>query len=196
MPELLTPPTGIVTPPEPSVLLPWFYPDADTERERERILRGRYFLVKTQGLGLPWKCSPKKGGCGGVHPYLTLRCVPRPFSGLTRGLFALWQSVANYGQEHHLSPANQSRFRDLGRIFDPVKGLPDLASAHPETARSLGAHPGDVDMGGYSFVAMDASNAALGVVEVLTPSEAQRWGRKINLRGIRPAFTLEGVDLR
>lgn len=180
----------ILTPEAPEIALPWFYPSEETEAEQERILKSRFFLVRIAGNGDVWRC----GRCGGKHEYLTLMCVPQPFSGLSRGLFAYWKTVGAHGAEQHLPPAERSRLKDLDRMFAATNGLPDLATSHPETVRSLQVAERDADIGAYSFVAVKPGPTALGLVEPIARVRALKLAERINLRGIKPAFVLEGVS--
>jgi hypothetical protein len=170
--------------------LPWFYPDAETEAERDRILRSRFFLVRIGGNGDVWRCRR----CHGRHPYLTLMCVPQPFSGLGRGLYAYWKTVGAAAALTDLTPSERARLADLDRAFGPGAGLADLATSHPETARAVGTAERDADLGAYSFVASVQSSTALGVVEPITRAEAARFVRRINLRGIKPPLVVPGLE--
>src|SRR4051794_33358649 len=116
-PALLAPPApAIVAPEHPDIALPWFYPSAETRREQDRLLAARYFLVKIAGNGDVWRCRR----CKAKHDYLTLMCVPQPFNGLSRGLFAYWKTVGAFGAERHLAPKEQSRLREMDRMFGPA----------------------------------------------------------------------------
>lgn len=170
--------------------LPWFYPDAETEAERERILRSRFFLVRIGGNGDVWRCRR----CQGRHDYLTLMCVPQPFSGLGRGLYAYWKTVGAAGRLDDLRPSDRARLADLDRAFGPAAGLPDLQTSHPETARTLAVDERDADLGAYSFVASVQTSTALGVVEPITKAEAARFVRRINLRGLKPPLVVPGLE--
>lgn len=172
------------------LVVPWWTPSPETEAEQERILAGRFFLVRIGGNGLNWRCSPRKGGCGGYHPYLTLRCVEQPFSGLTRGLYAYWHTVGAYGARRHLTLRERARYDTIDRMFG---GTPDLAELHPTTARAVGTTERDADAGAYVFTATELSSTALGVVEPITADKAARLARRINMRGIMPPFVLEGL---
>lgn len=172
------------TPPLPvsdTIELPWFMPTPEAMRERRRILAGRYFLVRAAGgpAGEIWRC----GRCNGKHRYFTLMCKEQPFSGLTGGLYAFWHVVGAHGAATYLSDAQRGRLRELSRLFGPSRDAPDLASAHPQTARQIATAERDADLGAL----------ALGILEPITQSEAQRYADRINAAGIRPAFTLPGL---
>lgn len=114
---------------------------------------------------------------------------------MTRGLWAYWKTVGVHGAEQHLPPSERSRLKDLDQVFGPASGLPDLASMHPGVVRGLAIRPQDADIGAYSMAAPSLDAHALGVLEPIPVTLAQRYGRRINMRGIKPAFTLEGVDV-
>lgn len=176
---------------ESPLVLPWFIPSAATVREQERILRGRFFLVKIAGNGEVWRCRR----CGGKHRYLTLMCVEQPFSGLTRGLFAYWKTVGAHKAQAYLTPAERARYAELERMFGPAaRGLPDFAAAHPQTARGVGTAERDADMGAISLVATDPSATALGMVEVISRDKAARLVERINARGLKPPLLVEGIN--
>jgi hypothetical protein len=181
----------VLVPETADILLPWFYPSAESEAEQQRILASRFYLVKIAGNGDVWRCRR----CHGKHDFLTLMCVPQPWSGLSRGLFAYWKTVGAHDAARHMPPSERSRLRELDRLFGPAAGLPDFASAHPETARGVGTSQYDADLGAYTFVASEPSATALGLVVPITAEEARKYGRRINMRGIKPPFSLEGVDL-
>jgi hypothetical protein len=166
---------------------PWFLPSQATIDQQRRILASSYFLVRIAGnasIGEALVCDQKRGGCGAKHQYLTLRCVEQPFSGLTGGLYAYFRAIRDNGLERLLSPSEQARFDALnGGVFD---GLPDLATRHPSLARNVTSGLG----------ARDAQLAAvaLGVLEPIPPSLARKYRDRINARGVRPKFTLAGME--
>lgn len=165
---------------------PWFLPSPETLAEQRRIMESTYFLVSIRGTTSPlgeWlRCDPKKGGCGGKHEYITLRCCPQPFSGITGGLFAYWRAVGDNGLANSLSPSERARYDAL---TNALGGIPDLAASHPELARTLtrGLAPNDAQIGAV----------ALGILEPIPPTLARRYADRINARGCRPRFTLPGI---
>lgn len=169
-----------------SIPRPWFLPSADVLAEQRRILESTYFLVSIRGTTSPlgeWlRCDPKKGGCGGKHEYITLRCVSQPFSGVTGGLFAYWRAVGDNGLVKHLSPEERTRFDAIGNALG---GIPDLAASHPDLARSLtrGLAPSDAQIGAV----------ALGILEPIPVSLARKYRDRIRARGARPRFNLPGM---
>lgn len=173
----------------PEIALPWFLPSAETMAEQERLLAGRFFLVKIAGNGEVWRCRR----CGGKHRYLTLMCVEQPFSGLTRGLYAYYRTVGVHGAMNYLTPAERSRYAELARMFGPLD-TPDLATSHPLMARSMGTGERDADLGALSFTATEPSSTALGLVERISRDKAARLAARINSRGIKPPFVLEGLN--
>lgn len=178
----------IATPERSGLVLPWWIPSPEQEAERRRILASRFFLVKIGGNGDVWRCR----NCKGKHRYLTLMCVEQPFSGLTRGLYAYYRTVGIHGAESYLSQAEQRRYKRLKEAFGPLNA-PDVASSHPQMARSIGTAERDADVGAFTFVATVPSSTALGLVEPIDRDKAARLARRINMRGIKPAFVLEGL---
>lgn len=166
---------------------PWFLPDQAALDEQNRILASSYFLVRISGnagLGDSLVCDPKKGGCGGKHQYLSLRCIEQPFSGITGGLYAYFRAVKDNGLEPFLSPSEQTRIDAMdGQFFD---GLPDLSRSHPGLARAVTEGLGSNDA--------QLAAVALGVLEPVPASLARRYRDRINTRGVRPRFTLPGMD--
>lgn len=166
---------------------PWFLPSAEVLAEQRRILEGTYFLVRIRGnggIGEALVCDPKKGGCGRKHDYLTLRCVEQPFSGLTGGLFAYYRAVGDNGLVNTLSPTEQQRFAAVQSSVGWMARLPDLATHHPETARGMGLDARDAQL----------AAVALGILEPIPPSLARKYRDRINARGVRPRFTLPGME--
>lgn len=174
----------------PTLALPeWMVTEAQALEQR-RILAGRWFLVKIAGNGEVWRCKR----CQGKHRYLTLMCVEQPFSGLTRGLYAYVKTIGMHGAEAYLSPAERARYRRLEHLLGPSGGAPDVASSHPLLARRFGTAERDADVGAFTFTAREPSADALGIVEPISRAKAADLARRINLRGVKPAFILEGVN--
>lgn len=169
-----------------SVPRPWFLPSAETLAEQRRIMEGTYFLCRIKGnsgIGEALICDPKKGGCGGKHDYMTLRCVPRPYSGITGGLFAYYRAVVDNGLGQALSATEQARTDGIANVLGR---MPDIAAAHPQLARSMTAGLGQNDA--------QIAAVALGVLEAIPPSLARKYRDRINTRGIRPRFDLPGME--
>lgn len=162
-------------------------PSDEAYREQQRILAGRYFLVKIAGNGDVWRCRR----CGGKHRYLTLMCVEQPFSGLTRGLYAYYRTVGVYGAESYLSPVERARYAELRRLFGDA---PDIATSHPEFARQVGTADRDADVGAFTFTATEPSATALGLVEKIDRDKASRLVARINGRGLKPPLIVEGIN--
>lgn len=161
---------------------PWFLPSAEVLAEQRKIMESSYFLVNIGGIGEALICDPRKGGCGGKHRYITLRCVEQPFSGITGGLFAYYRAVGDNRLAHHLPPSERLRYDAIGRT---LAGLPDLSTGHPETARRLTAGLGQSD-------ALLAGEA-IGILEPIPPTLARRKVEQINSRGLRPKLVLPGI---
>jgi len=171
---------------------PWFLPSAATLAEQRRILEGTYFLVRIRGnggLGEALVCDPRKGGCGAKHDYLTLRCVEQPFSGITGGLLAYYAAAGDPALADGLPPSERLRLDAMrrallggvGRVLD---GLPDFATHHPEAARAMKLDARDAQL----------AAVALGILEPIPPSLARRYRDRINARGVKPRFTLPGME--
>jgi hypothetical protein len=171
------------------VLPPWMM-TREQEKEQRRILAGRYFLVKIAGNGDVWRCRH----CKGKHRYLTLMCVEQPFSGLTRGLFAYYKTVGMHGAQAYLSPVERARYAALSKMFRPLDGAPDIATAHPQFARHVNTAERDADVGAFTFVATEPSSTALGLVEPVSRDKAARLVARINARGIKPPLVVEGLN--
>jgi hypothetical protein len=164
--------------PHPVIMTP------DEMRERERLLRGRYFLVRQGTLGEIMKCKR----CGGKHAYLTLACIERPFSGITAGVYAYYRTQPALGMtgRSQLSHAEQERLAAMDRIFGK---RPDLATSHSEMARKLNQEDGagkegDLNLGGV----------ALGVLEPISPVKAQQLVDAINTRAQTKVLDITQLD--
>ena len=147
-------------------------------------MEGTYFLVRiggNAGIGDDLICDPKRGGCGRKHQYISLRCVEQPFSGLTGGIYAYWRAIGDNGLVKSLAAPELARY---DAMTNALGGIPELASAHPELARTLtrGLAPNDAQIGAI----------ALGVLEPIPTTLARKYARRINDRGCRPKFTLPG----
>lgn len=154
---------------------------AAMQAERDRLRAASFVLVRIRGsagTGDVLRCR----GCNGRHEFLTLRCIPQPFSGLQGGLFGYYHTLGVTGAAMTLSPAERARFDAVARLFD---GRPDLAAGHPQTARIIATPERDVDLGAIS----------LGILTPITKAEARRYADRINARGIHPPFTLPGLGL-
>jgi len=170
-----------------SVPRPWFLPSPEALAEQRKLLAATYFLVRIRGnggIGEALVCDQRRGGCGRKHDYLTLRCVEQPFSGLTGGLFAYYRAVGDNGLADALAPHERQRFDAVGAAVGWMAGLPDLSTAHPETARAMDLAPRDAQLAAL----------ALGVLEPIPASLARKYALRINARGIRPPFTLPGLE--
>lgn len=158
----------------------WFQPSVETLRETDNILNHTYFLV-LQGseFGERLRCRE----CNRRHDYITLRCVPRPITGLMNGLYAYYRIVKDHGIEHQLSKEERTRLENITQILST---MPDLADVHPETARKLSKDMGANDL--------HVGAVSLGVLEGISPKEAKDLEDRINLRGIKPPFRLHPIS--
>lgn len=179
----------LVVPERNGFTLPAWMLTHEQIRERERILRGRFFLVRTAGLGERWRCR----NCGGHHRYLTDLCVERPWNGLTQGLYAYVKTIGAFGAERYLDPAARARVGMIRHMLGSVGDAPDLASSHPRLAQSLGTATRDADLAAFTFTATEPSEVALGLVEPISREKAARLVARINARGRKPALILEGL---
>lgn len=161
---------------------------------REAQLRQSFYLVRiggNDGTGEVWRCKgpdPKNPtGCGGKHPYLTLNCIEQPFSRATDGLYAYWYTVKEWGVDQMMRPGSPEwvRFQQLSQQFG-FAGTPDIASSHPQLARSLTS-----DLTRRDGI---RGSIGLGLLVEITPGEARMRRDAINARGCTPRFTLEGLE--
>lgn len=166
------------------VEMPWFMPTPEQIAERDRILRSQFFLVRTSanaGIGETLRCR----SCKAVHRYLTLLCVERPFSGLTGGIYAYYQTMGISGAIDSLTPVQRARLdRMVELISDRTPNGADLATGHPRTAASIGVAERDAELGAI----------ALGVVEPISKARARQYVDRINARGCRPKLIVEGLE--
>lgn len=156
------------------------------QRERTRLLMGRYFLVNMRlgNLGEIFRCSR----CNGKHERLTRYCIERPFSGLLGGLYAYTSTLDAARNLDMLPPEHRARVEALRTLF----GATDLGAHHPQLARQLAHDPtrpsGEVDL--------DLGMIALGVLERISPGDAQRLLDRINHRAglySLPLVTVPGL---
>lgn len=157
--------------------LPEFVMSPAQAAERDRLLSQKWFLVRQGSLGEIFRCRE----CHGRHLYLTLRCVERPFSGVTEGLFAYYEVAGTPQAFARMTPAERRRIETIRRLFD-LDGN-DLSSSHPETARGLAVGDRDIFKGAYP----------MGILEEIPRSLAQRYQDRINLKGLRPSLALPGL---
>lgn len=161
----------------PTLALPSWILRPDQVAEHDRILAGKYFLVRMAGFGEIWRCKR----CNGRHTYLTLNCIDQPFSGLTGGIFAYYKTAGMAGALQYMDPAQRARYDKMAVLFDDV---PDLSTSHPEWARKIATPERDIDRGVI----------ALGILTPINRKEALARARAINMRGIKPRFTLPGLE--
>lgn len=162
-------------PPAPDLALPAGVLSLAQARELARIENGKFFLVRTKGnagIGERLICDPMKGGCGCVHDHLTVRCVPRPYQGISAGLYGYWKVAGNYGARAYLSPEERARVAELDARFGRFGDVEDLAKSHPQLARSMGVDERDVLRGAV----------ALGVLEPISQRRAYALRDQINAR--------------
>jgi hypothetical protein len=151
-----------------------FIPSPARIKERERILQARYFFVRAAGgpAGEVFRCRE----CKGKHPYLTLRCIEQPFSGITGGLFGYFDTFKDADAFDMLSPEQQTRVARIGReLTFSARNAAAFARAHPQTARAMV----EDDRDGVRAA------LALGVLVPVSATMAQRYLDKINGRGGR-----------
>ena len=147
---------------------------AAMERDRQRLLASSYFLVRISGQWDRWRCR----NCHGHHPYLTLRCIEQPFSGLTGGMYAVWHTLGAQEVLPTLSPAQRAKLDRLATIFSGV----DLARSHPRTVRGLAVAETDGDLGAI----------ALGLLEPVSKAYAQALVDRINIY-LKPPLVVPGL---
>lgn len=171
----------------PRVLLPDFSVGTPAqavaiEQAKLRILASKYHLVKISGnagIGEVMRCR----NCGSAHRFFSLMCIERPFSGVEDGLRAYFQVAGDFAAIRYMPPSQRARYEAARRYFQPAAGLPDLTTRHPDMARRVQGDLNDVDIG----------SIALGILEPISKAMAQQLADRINMRGIRPAFTLPGL---
>jgi hypothetical protein len=156
--------------------LPWFLPSPEAQAERNALLTSQYFLVRIAGNGDVWKCKH----CGAKHNYITDQCIERPFSGIDGGLYGYWYTININNAADALTEKDKERYERLKGIFG---GGPDLASSHPQTARSIGTE----------FNAGDKGAFALGVLVGITKKDAQDLQDRINDTGVKPRLLVPGL---
>lgn len=159
----------------PELALPSWMLSVAQARELQRIENGKFFIVRVKGnagIGERLICDPVKGGCGCAHEYLTVRCLPKPYQGISAGLYGYWKIAGNYGARAYLSPEERARVAELDARFGRLGALPDLATSHPQMARSLGVAEGDTLAGAV----------ALGVLEPISQRRAYQLRDQINVR--------------
>ena len=165
--------------PDGPIVLPRWYPTPQEVQERERILRGKFFLVQQSGgpMGEVMRCRR----CGGKHRYLTLQCIEQPFSGITGGLYAYYYHMGDSGAFALLPPDKRAKYELLVRQF--TGGTPDIATSHPELARKFNQQGNALDLAGI----------ALGILERVAPSEARRLVDRINMTA-QPPLVVPGIN--
>lgn len=164
-----------------TLALPSWLPTFEDRAAQERRLAQTFVLVRIAGnAGYDlMRC----GRCRQKHPYLTLQCLPQPFSGAYRGIWAYYHALGLAGAEMQLSPAERARFALAATLFGPSKGLPALATSHPRLAREMGTDEADADIGAF----------ALGVLEQISLLVAQRLLDAINDTGLKPPLVVPGL---
>jgi hypothetical protein len=150
--------------------------------ERNRILASRFFLVRQGSLGEIFRCKR----CNQKHPYLSLMCCEQPFSGIDGGLYAFYKVMGRPDAVLQMTPEDRRKFRNVKRLFRPMADLPDLGAGHPGYARQVARydHLGDRDA--------QIGAVALGILEPIPPTLAQRYLDRINLRGGK--LTVPGLN--
>lgn len=159
------------------LIRPWFQPTLESVREQHKLLSSIYFLIK-QGdvFGERLICNK----CKLRHDYITLNCIERPFTGLTRGLYAYYQAVKDNYLVNQLSPGEVSRYRSMETALGQ---MPDLGTVHPEMAKDFTQNlgPSDSLLGAL----------AIGILEGISKITAEKLVDKINMRGLKPKLILE-----
>jgi hypothetical protein len=146
--------------------LPEFVRTPAEAAERDRLLAGRFYLVRQGSLGEIFRC----GRCKNRHTYLTLMCIEQPFSGITEGLWAYYQAAGTPQAFLRMTPDEQRRVESVRRFLGPSAGLPDLSAGHPQFARGLSVDERDIEVGAVP----------MGVLEEIPASLAQRFVDRIN----------------
>jgi hypothetical protein len=82
-----------------------------------RLAAGRWFLVKNV-LREPCNPGPPFYGCGGIHPYMTIRCTESPLNGL-RQVYAWIDSL----QDKERFVAGMREFFAINPDFDMIQAI-------------------------------------------------------------------------
>lgn len=136
--------------------------------ERDRLLASRYFLCRQGSLGEIFRCRR----CNGRHQHLSLMCISRPFSGVAEGLWGYLQAAGTPQAMARMTPAERATVERITRLFGSPAPAVDLATSHPEMARSIGVAERDIFRG----------SVPLGILEEIPASLAQRYVTHINSR--------------
>jgi hypothetical protein len=166
---------------------PFWSPSEAVLAERRAALARRFFLVRiagNDGLGELWKCKQ----CRGRHPYLTLHCVERPFSGLDQCLYAIYQQAGDLAAVRDLDPSRQARQVAKRAVLTPVMRLPDLASMHPEMARHRAGRGRldafDVEIGGLRLGRIEQIPRTLAQKRLDQINQRRQSGSKLHIEGL------------
>jgi hypothetical protein len=155
----------------------WFQPDTEANRQLQILLSSIHFIViQGDAFGERLRCVE----CGGRHNYITLKCIPKPITGLANGLYAYYRAAKDSGVEKNLSPQERHRLIQIEQV---LQAMPDLANVHPELARKLVQDIGPRDM--------QIGAVSLGVLEPISPTQARKFANDINSKGVYPPFRLE-----
>lgn len=184
-------PYGTIVGPNGQVLAcPRWAPAPDVIDARLEALKRNFFLVRiagSDGLGELWRCRR----CRGKHPYLSLNCVERPFSGLDQVLYVIWQQAGDLAAVKSVSPEQAAR-HNAGRAIarQVVDDIPDLATSHPEMARRRAL---DGRMAAFD---LDVGGLVVGRAEPIPPTLAQRYLDRINaLRQSGGKLAIDGLEI-
>lgn len=139
----------------------------------ERQLAAKFYLLRNDGIsGERFWCKrhPFTPGVSEpiYHEFFTSMCLPKPFN---------WQGISRM----------YARVRVSSREGRPslFGGIPELATAHPRTAREIRPTASGENLLGY----------ALGSAERIDAWQAQQYADQIRLAGER-SFTLQPLRLR
>lgn len=136
----------------------------DEAARLDAIERSRYVLIRNDGEGERWRC----GRCNAVHDHYTLFCVERPFRGVREALYAYWRHAVV--RDGDLTPVQRTRRKDVASALGVADDVPDLATVHPQMARSLGTPEGSTVYGGL----------LLGTIDVISSARAFQFASRIN----------------
>lgn len=162
------------------VPLPYFLPTPAELEQAEKIRASHYFLVRqgSDAIAEVFTCK----SCGAKHRYFTLNCREQPFSGITYGLYAFFKTVGAQNATAVMSDTQRARVDRLQRYLGPLGDLPELAQTHPQLARRLSTGERNLDILG----------TALGILEPISPRDAQRLLDRINMLA-RPPLRVPGL---
>lgn len=165
---------------ETGVSRTWLLGQVEELHRKFTFLNSLYYLVK-QGAAFGERLRCNK--CGGRHDYITLNCIPRPFTGYMNGLYGYYHLVKDNDLQRSMSDGEKARYNAIVETLDSV---PNLASVHPRMAKKLVEDIGPSDM--------KVGAVSIGVLEGISRVHALKLVQQINDRGLKPKLVLEVMN--